>query len=180
LLDSDWNRLLILSGQPARPRSFFDSFSARFAAVVMIRIAERLTVRGWRRCARVVSFFNFFVFGIEVASALEIGPGLVLPHTHGTVIGAASIGENVTIYQQVTIGAKQADFQFDPATRPRIADGVVIAAGAKVLGPVSVGTRAVIGANAVVISDVPADSLAVGVPARIISGAASAEGNLAI
>ncbi|HEY8509889.1 MAG TPA: hypothetical protein VIL32_16110, partial [Steroidobacteraceae bacterium] len=83
-------------------------------------------------------------------------------------IGAGYIGRNVTIYQQVTLGAKLADFEYDVGQRPHVCDGVVITAGAKVLGGVRLGERAIIGANAVVLSDVPADCVAVGVPARII------------
>jgi serine O-acetyltransferase len=83
------------------------------------------------------------------------------------VLGAASIGRNVTIYQQVTLGALEADFRFDPSLRPTVEDDVVLAAGAKVLGGVRVGSRSTVGANAVVLCDVPAHHLAVGVPARV-------------
>lgn len=160
--------MLALSGGAPRARRFLDGFSPRFATVVLIRIAERLHARGWRRLAKVAGLVNFLLFGIEVASGLEIGPGLVIPHTHGTVLGAAEIGANATIFHQVTLGAKEADFQFDPATRPRIGDDVVLSVGAKILGPVRVGSGAVVGANAVVLDDVPENSLAIGVPARII------------
>ena len=169
LLDADWRRLLEFSQEQPRPRSWKHGFSPRFASVVLIRIAQRLHARGWRRLAKLFSFFNFVVFGIEVPARLEIGPGLVIPHTHGTIIGAAYVGSNVTIYQQVTLGAKLADFAFDPAKRPQVGDNVVITAGAKVLGPVRLGERAVVGANAVVLRDVPADCIAVGVPARIVA-----------
>lgn len=168
LLDHDWSRLLEVSGRPDRPRRLLDSFSPRFAAVVLVRIAWRLHAQGWRTPAKFVSFLNFVLFGLEVAVQLDIGGGLVLPHTHGTVIGAASIGPNVTIFQQVTLGARTADFSYDRSARPRIRAGAVISAGAKVLGPVEVGEEAVVGANAVVLEDVPAACLAVGVPARII------------
>jgi len=100
---------------------------------------------------------------------MPIGPGLVLMHTHGTVLGAASIGSNVTIYQQVTLGAREMDFVYTLSQRPIIEDGVVIGAGAKVLGGLKLGTECKIGANAVVLKDVPARHLAVGVPARIIA-----------
>lgn len=168
LLDADWKRLLEVSGRSPRTRRLLDSFSPRFAAVVLLRLAERSHVRGWRRLAKLASLVNFTLFGIEVAVELEIGGGLVLPHTQGTVIGAASIGENVTIFQQVTLGAKSADFSYERATRPRIGPGVVIATGAKVLGPVEIGPGATVGANAVVLDDVPPGALAVGVPARIV------------
>jgi serine O-acetyltransferase len=168
LLDADWKRLLEVSGRSPRARRFFDCFSPRFAAVVLLRLAERLHARGWRMLAKVASFINFTLFGIEVAVDLEIGGGLVLPHTQGTVIGAASIGENVTIFQQVTLGAKVADFSYEREKRPHIGAGVVIAAGAKVLGSVEIGAGATVGANAVVLDDVPPGTLAVGIPARIV------------
>ena len=121
---------------------------------------------------KLLSLINFVLFGIEVPARLSIGPGLVIPHTQGIVIGAGYIGSNVTIYQQVTLGAKLADFRYDVAQRPHVCDGVVLTAGAKVIGPVRIGERATVGANAVVLSDVPAGALAVGVPARIVSQAA--------
>lgn len=168
LLDADWKRLLEVSGRPPCARRFRDSFSPRFAAVALLRLAERLHARRWPALAKLASILNFTLFGIEVAVELEIGGGLVLPHTQGTVIGAASIGENVTIFQQVTLGAKVADFSYDRAARPRIGAGVVIAAGAKILGTVEIGCGATVGANAVVLEDVPPGALAVGVPARIV------------
>lgn len=168
LLDSDWRRLLEFSCEPHRPRRWKHCFSPRFASVVLIRVAQRLEARKWSRLAKFPSLLNFVIFGIEVPPRLAIGPGLVIPHTQGTILGAGYIGSNVTIYQQVTLGAKLADFSFDPALRPHLCDGVVITAGAKVLGHVRLGERAIIGANAVVLSDVPPDSIAVGVPARIV------------
>lgn len=177
LLDADWKRLLEFSGEPPRPRRFGDGFSPRFASVVLIRMAYSLHRSGWQRLAKLCALVNFVLFGIEVPARLSIGPGLVIPHTQGTIIGAGHIGTNVTIYQQVTLGAKFADFGYDVRQRPHVCDGVVLTAGAKVIGPVRIGERAVIGANAVVLSDVPADSVAVGVPARIVERASkSAEG----
>lgn len=171
LLDADWLRLLEFSGEPGRRRRWRHSFSSRFASVVLIRVAQRLHARGWQAAAKVVALVNFVVFGIEVPARLQIGPGLVIPHTHGTILGAGQIGKNVTIYQQVTLGAKLADFAFDLSKRPHVCDGVIITAGAKILGPVRLGERAIIGANAVVLRDVPPDSIAVGVPARVLSRA---------
>jgi serine O-acetyltransferase len=168
LLDADWRRLLEFSGEPYRPRRWTHAFSPRFASVVLIRTAQRLDARGFRALARGVALVNFVVFGIEVPSRLDIGPGLVIPHTQGTIIGAGHIGKNVTIFQQVTIGARLAEFRFDYAARPHVGDGVVVGAGAKVLGPIRLEENAVVGANAVVLKDVPRGCLAVGVPARIV------------
>jgi serine O-acetyltransferase len=169
LLDADWVALLRFSGEQPRPRRWTDGFSPRFASVVFVRSAQRLSARGWARLAKLVALVNFVVFGIEVPARLAIGPGLVLPHTQGTIIGAGRIGANVTIYQQVTLGAKFADFGFDPALRPQVEDNAVLTAGAKILGPVRIGKGAVVGANAVVLQDVPDGCVAIGVPARILS-----------
>jgi len=168
LLDADWAALLRFSGEQPRPRRWADGFSPRFASVVLVRIAQRLSARGWARLAKLVALVNFVVFGIEVPARLAIGPGLVLPHTQGTIIGAGRVGANVTIYQQVTLGAKLADFGFDPALRPQVEDNAVITAGAKILGPVRIGNGAIVGANAVVLQDVPDGCVAIGVPARIL------------
>lgn len=118
--------------------------------------------------ARMFSLLNAFVFGIEISISCHIGPGLFLPHTYGTVLGAWSIGSNATIFQGVTIGARSLDFDPKPSTRPTIGNGVTIGSGAQVLGGISIGDNCTIGANSVVISDVPQGSLAVGVPARIV------------
>lgn len=111
---------------------------------------------------------NLVLFGLEVSPRVEIGGGLFLPHTVGTVIGAEKIGECVTIMQGVTLGAKEPDMQFTKITRPIIGNHVTIGAGAKVIGRVMVGDHAKIGANAVVLDDVPPYAVAVGVPAKIV------------
>jgi len=168
ILDADWARLAHLSGAALRRRRFRHAFSPRFAPVTLIRLAHVLHAAGWSRLAKLPALANFVVFGIEVPPRLEIGPGLVLMHTQGTVLGAARIGANVTLYQQVTLGAKVMDFAYTPALRPVVEDEVVVSAGAKVLGGLTLASRSVVGANAVVLEDVPADHLAVGVPARNI------------
>jgi serine O-acetyltransferase len=105
------------------------------------------------------------VEGLDL-TATVIGPGLFISHGHGTVLAAARIGANLQVHQGVTIGW---DYRGDRG--PVIEDDVFIGAGAKVLGAVTIGHGARIGANAVVLSDVPAGATAVGVPARIITGA---------
>jgi serine O-acetyltransferase len=142
-------------------------FNPRFTPVLLIRLASALARARIPVVPRLVSLVNFVVFGLEVAVDSEIGPGLVVAHTQGTVLGARRIGRNALIYHQVTLGAREMDVGFDPWRRPEVGDDVLIGAGAKVLGGVSIGDRAVIGANAVVIRNVPPDSLAVGVPAEI-------------
>jgi len=167
LLDADWQRLHDFGGVPAPRRTWRSSLTPRFAPIFFLRSAQRLYQRGWRRLAKLCSLFNYIVFGLEVPARLAIGPGLVLPHTIGTIIGAGYVGRNVTIFQQVTLGAKLADFAYDLAKRPHVEDDAVVAAGAKIIGPVRLGRGSTIGANAVVLEDVPAGALAVGVPAVI-------------
>lgn len=114
------------------------------------------------------SYLNLVLFGLQITPRCEIGPGLFLPHPCGTVIGAWRIGSNVTLFQQVTLGAKDIDLAFTADLLPEICDNVVIGAGAKVLGGITIGDSSVIGANAVVLRSVASKSIAVGVPARII------------
>lgn len=167
MVDADWQQLCIFSGLAAtrRPRTSF--VHPRFAPVYIIRLAQRCHNKGWPRLAKVFSLVNVLLFTLEVPSRLEIGPGLVIPHPFGTILGAGRIGANVTIYQQVTLGATLADFSFDTESRPVVEDDVIITAGAKILGSVRLGRGSIIGANAVVLKDVPPNSIAVGVPATI-------------
>lgn len=143
--------------------------SPRFLPIFLCRLAY------WFQClhlglfAKVFSLANFVIFGIEIGTRCKIGPGLFLPHTQGTVIGAISIGRDATIFQGVTLGAKDIDISYREGFRPILGDGVFVGAGAKVLGGVTLGDRVRVGANAVVLQSIPADALAVGVPARIIA-----------
>lgn len=173
-LDSDWARLCVLLETPGRPRRFICHFGPRFAPVTLLRCAQVAHFRGFHRLAKLLSFLNFIIFNLEVPARLQIGPGIVIPHPQGIVLGACSIGTNATIFHQVTLGGKIADFVYDPNKRPRVGNNVTISVGAKVLGPLELGDGCIIGANAVVLSDVPPLSLAVGVPAvnRIIKAGA--------
>jgi serine O-acetyltransferase len=143
-------------------------FSPRFIPVILCRLAYFFYCHGFSLFAKLMSLFNFFFFGIEIGIRCEIGKGLFFPHTHGTVIGAWKIGENATIYQGVTIGARELDFSYLKTSRPSIGNDVVIATGAAILGAVHIGNRSRIGANSVVLSSIPDDVLAVGAPARVV------------
>lgn len=141
--------------------------SPRFVPVLLCRLAHWFYRVKLGPVAKLVSLVNFFLFGIEIAVRCPIGKGLFLPHTQGTVIGAWSIGENATIFQGVTLGAREVDFSYRESSRPILGDGVTVGSGAKVLGGLVLGSGSRIGANSVVLQDVPANSLAVGVPARV-------------
>lgn len=169
LLDSDWARLNTLAGAALRQRKSIHLFSPRFAPVTLVRTAQCLHAAGWQRMAKLPALMNFVLFGIEVPPRLPIGPGLVLMHTQGTVLGAATIGANVTLYHQITLGAVEMDFVYTPTLRPIVGDGVIIGVGAKVLGGLTLGNGSVVGANAVVLKNVPPGYVAIGVPARNLS-----------
>ena len=112
---------------------------------------------------------NLMWFGIEISSSIPIGPGLYIAHPVGSVIMARRIGANASFISAVTLGMREThDF-------PVLGDGVVIGAGARVLGGITLGDGCTIGANAVVIEDVPAGATAAGVPARLIGSRAPAQ-----
>lgn len=116
--------------------------------------------------ARLISQLARFITGIEIHPGAKVGKGLFVDHGMGVVIGeTAEIGDNVTIYQGVTLGGTGKDFG---KRHPTVGDNVIIGAGAKVLGPISIGNNSKIGANSVVLSDVPENATAVGIPSKNI------------
>jgi len=116
--------------------------------------------------ARWLAQISRFFTGIEIHPAAKIGNGLFIDHGMGVVIGETSvIGNNVTMYHGVTLGGVSLK---KGKRHPTIADDVVIGAGAQILGAITVGSCSRIGANAVVVKDVPPDSVVVGVPGRIV------------
>lgn len=133
------------------------------AAHRLVVAAGRLPVVG-RVVKMVLWTLSCHLFRSEIAVSTVLGAGCYVPHPYGIVIGRAVIGEGVQILQNVTIGAARRD----DGGCPVIGAGVVIGAGAVILGEVEVGDGAVIGANAVVVGDVPAGCTAVGVPAKVI------------
>lgn len=149
-------------------RLWLGVLSPRFLPVLMCRLAHGFYRWKLAPLAKVISMLNFFFFGIEIAVRCPIGKGLFLPHTQGTVIGAWSIGENATIFQGVTLGAKEVDFTYLESSRPTVRDGVTIGSGAKVLGGLTLGSGSRVGANAVVLKDVLPGFLVVGIPAKIV------------
>ncbi|MEQ9478817.1 MAG: serine O-acetyltransferase, partial [Algiphilus sp.] len=117
--------------------------------------------------ARMNSQLARFLTGIEIHPGARIGRRFFIDHGMGVVIGeTAEIGENVTLYHQVTLGGTS----WDAGKRhPTLEDNVVVGAGAKVLGPITIGTGARIGSNSVVVRDVDAGSTVVGIPARVVA-----------
>ena len=131
------------------------------------RVANRLWHGDHRLAARFVSGVVRAWTAVDIHPAATLGPGLFIDHAVGVVIGeTAVVGTDVTIYQGVTLGGTSLEAG---KRHPTVGDRVTIGAGAKVLGPVTVGSGSRIGANAVVVRDVPSDSVVVGVPGQVIA-----------
>ncbi len=138
-----------------------------FHAVFFHRIAHFLYNRRFFFLARLISQLSRFLTGIEIHPGAKIGKKLFIDHGTGVVIGETTvIGDNVTIYQGVTLGGTGKD---KGKRHPTIGDNVSIGAGAKILGPINIASGSKIGANAVVLKSTLIDSTAVGIPARIIN-----------
>ncbi|WP_415315643.1 serine O-acetyltransferase EpsC [Candidatus Pelagibacter sp. Uisw_137] len=140
-------------------------------AVFFHRIANFFQLAKFDLVARFISQFSRFLTGIEIHPGAKIGKNLFIDHGMGVVIGETSeIGNNVTIYHMVTLGgiapSINSNDQRNTKRHPTIEDDVVIGSGAQVLGPVTVGRCAKIGANAVITKDVPEKSVMVGIPAK--------------
>jgi len=140
-------------------------------AVFFHRIANFFQLAKFDLIARFISQFSRFLTGIEIHPGAKIGKNLFIDHGMGVVIGETSeIGNNVTIYHMATLGgiapSINSNDQRNTKRHPTIEDDVVIGSGAQVLGPVTVGRCAKIGANAVITKDVPEKSVMVGIPAK--------------
>ena len=140
-------------------------------AVFFHRLANFFSTAKFDLIARIISQFSRFLTGIEIHPKAKIGKNLFIDHGMGVVIGETSeIGNNVTIYHMVTLGgiapSINSDNQRNVKRHPTIENEVVIGSGAQVLGPVTVGCCAKIGANAVITKDVPEKAVMVGIPAK--------------
>ncbi len=135
-------------------------------AIIMHRISHGLFKRGWVVLPRVISNVSRFFTGIEIHPGAKIGKKLFIDHGMGVVIGeTAEVGDNVTIYQGATLGGTGKE---KGKRHPTIGNNVVIASGAKVLGPFKVGDNSKIGAGSVVLREVPENCTVVGVPGRVV------------
>ena len=135
-------------------------------ALAAHRLAHALWGQGLRYLPRLMSFIARAFTNVDIHPAARIGRRLFIDHGAGVVIGeTAEIGDDVTLYHGVTLGGVSANAG---KRHPTLGDGVVVGAGAKVLGPITVGARARVAANSVVIAAVPADATVVGIPGRIV------------
>jgi serine O-acetyltransferase len=134
-------------------------------AIWAYRLHHALWVRGHRLSARLLSQAARAATGVEIHPGATIGRRFFIDHGMGVVIGeTAEVGDDVMLYHDVTLGGRSLN---RTKRHPTIGDGVVIGAGARVLGPVVVGAGAQVGANAVVVRDVPAGAVVVGVPGQV-------------
>lgn len=135
-------------------------------ALIAYRISHYLYINKLFFLARLISQISRFFTGIEIHPGAKIGRGLVIDHGMGVVIGeTAEIGDNVLLYHGVTLGGTGKD---KGKRHPIVGNNVVIGAGAKVLGPIYIGSNSKIGANSVVLNNVPEGATAVGIPAKNI------------
>ncbi len=135
-------------------------------AIFAYRVSHKLYLSKHYFSARLVSQAAKFFTGIEIHPGATIGKGFFIDHGAGVVIGeTAEIGDNCTLYQGVTLGGTGKDVG---KRHPTLGDNVMVGAGAKVLGPFKIGDNSKIASNAVVLDEIPADSTAVGIPARVV------------
>lgn len=136
-------------------------------AVWSHRVSHRLWCNGWKLLARSFSALTQVLTGVDIHPGAQLGPGLFIDHATGVVIGETSeVGADVTLYQGVTLGGTSLDHG---KRHPTLGDRVTVGAGAKILGPITIGDDSRIGANAVVVKAVPANSVVVGVPGQVIA-----------
>jgi len=138
-----------------------------FHAIAFYSASNRAWRNGFKWLGRFISHLGRVLTGIEIHPAAIIGKRLFIDHGMGVVIGAtAEIGDDVTLYQGVTLGGTSLERGIK--RHPTLENGVIVGAGAKVLGPITIGENARIGSNAVVVADVAAETTVVGVPAKAV------------
>ncbi|HPF78412.1 MAG TPA: serine O-acetyltransferase [Alphaproteobacteria bacterium] len=165
LLDS------IKKRDPAKPSTAEVFFAYNgFHAVVWHQMNNYLWRHGFRALARTLANIARMLTGIEIHPEAKIGKRLFIDHGTGVVIGqTAIIGDDVTMYHGVTLGGVGRDGD-NGRRHPTVEDGVMIGAGAQILGGITIGKKAKIGANSVVTSNIPPNVTALGIPARVVGG----------
>ena len=151
-------------------------------AVFFHKIANFFAIAKFHLVARIISQLSRFLTGIEIHPKANIWKNLFIDHGMGVVIGETSeIGDNVTIYHMATLGgispSINSNEQRNIKRHPTLKDNVVIGSGAQILGPVTVGKNAKIGANAVVTKDVPENAVMVGIPAKNVGETSGSDEN---
>ncbi|BCI87078.1 serine O-acetyltransferase [Mycobacterium kansasii] len=153
---------------PARPTALEVVFCyPGVHAVWGHRISHWLWLRGARLAARALAELTRILTGVDIHPGAVLGSGLFIDHATGVVIGeTAEVGDDVTLYHGVTLGGTGTDIG---KRHPTVGDRVIIGAGAKILGPIKIGDGSRIGANSVVVKEVPSAAVVVGVPGQVIS-----------
>jgi serine O-acetyltransferase len=151
-----------------------------FHAVVWYRLSRWFWRRHFYLLGRVISHIGRMLTGIEIHPGATIGKGFFIDHGFGTVIGeTAEIGDNVTLYQDVTLGgispSEDSDAQRSQKRHPTLGNDVIVGSGAQILGAITVGDGARVGANSVALMNVPPGATVVGIPAKIARGRAKDE-----
>ena len=144
-----------------------------FHALITYRLSHWLWQKRIFLIARFLAHVGSIMTGIEIHPGAEIGKRFVIDHGFGVVVGeTAVIGDDVTLYHDVTLGGVspsiESQTQVGQKRHPTLGDGVIVGSGAQILGPISVGAHARVGANSVVTKDVPSSVTAVGVPAKVV------------
>ena len=149
-------------------RWFFIAFAESWLAVFLFRLKKRLRGSHVPALPVVCDLMSRALFHVSIGNAVEVGPGLMITHGNVVIDGRTRIGKHCQINPWVTIGLSNSRRYGFSADGPTIGDEVHIGTGAKILGPVTVGDHARIGANAVVVDDVPPNTTVVGAPARVV------------
>jgi serine O-acetyltransferase len=158
---------IVLERDPA-PKSRAEAllFSQGLHAVRMHNAAHRLYLKRRYKTARMINYISRILTGADIHPGAKIGKDFFIDHATGVVIGeTAEIGDNVSIYQGVTLGGVSTEKK---KRHPTIGNNVVVGAGATILGPITIGDNVRVGAGSVVIKSVPPNSTVVGVPAKIV------------
>lgn len=157
----------VLERDPA-PKSFKEAllFSQGLHAVILYRISHRLWLKGKTNLARAINYFSRFLTGADIHPGAKIGKKFFIDHATGVVIGeTAVIGDNVSIFQGVTLGGVSTH---KGKRHPTLGNNVVVGANATILGNITIGDNVKIGAGSVVVKDVPPNSTVVGVPGKVV------------
>jgi serine O-acetyltransferase len=158
---------IVMERDPAvKSRAEATLFSPGLHAIRFHRLSHRLYARGRHKTARAVNYFARVLTGADIHPGATIGKDFFIDHATGVVIGETSeIGDNVSVYQGVTLGGVSTEKK---KRHPTIGNDVVIGAGATILGPITIGDNVRVGAGSVVVKSVPPNSTVVGIPAKIV------------
>ncbi|NMD37141.1 MAG: serine O-acetyltransferase [Christensenellaceae bacterium] len=168
MIGKNYEEYLAIKERDPAARSIYEIkfFYPGLKAIILHRRAHKLFLKGHYFLARLVSNWSRSRTGIEIHPGAKIGKRVFIDHGLGVVIGETTIiGDDCTIYQDVTLGGTGKD---EGKRHPTIGSGVTIGAGAKVLGPITVGDNSKIGAGAIVLKNVPSNSTVVGNPGRVV------------